>query len=35
MANFIGLVYATLKAKGIDYSEMSTEEAVDKFNLQI
>ncbi len=32
MANFIGLVYATLKAKGIDTSGMSTDEAVAKFN---
>lgn len=32
MANFIGLVYATLKSKGIDTSGMSTDEAVAKFN---
>lgn len=32
MSNFIGLVYATLKANGIDYSDMSVSEAVDKFN---
>lgn len=32
MSNFIGLVYATLKSKGIDYSNMSTDEAVAKFN---
>lgn len=31
MANFIGLVYATLKEKGIDTSKMSTDEAVAKF----
>ena len=31
MANFIGLVYATLKEKGIDTSGMSTDEAVAKF----
>lgn len=28
MSNFLGLVYATLKSKGIDYSDMSTDEAV-------
>lgn len=32
MANFIGMVYGTLKAKGIDTSKMSTEEAIAKFN---
>lgn len=32
MANFIGLVYGTLKSKGIDTSKMSTEEAIAKFN---
>lgn len=32
MSNFIGLVYATLKNKGVDYSNMSVSEAVDKFN---
>ena len=32
MANFMGLVYATLKNKGIDYSKMSTDEAIAKFN---
>lgn len=32
MSNFIGLVYATLKSKGIDYSNMTTEEAIKKFN---
>lgn len=32
MANFIGLVYATLKAEGIDTSGMSTDEAVAKYN---
>lgn len=32
MANFIGLVYATLKNEGIDTSGMSTDEAVDKYN---
>ena len=31
MANFIGLVYATLKEEGIDTSGMSTDEAVAKF----
>lgn len=31
MANFIGLVYATLKKEGIDTSNMSTDEAVKKF----
>lgn len=31
MANFIGLVYATLKEKGIDTSKLSTDEAVKKF----
>lgn len=31
MANFIGLVYATLKEAGIDTSKMSTDEAVKKF----
>lgn len=31
MANFIALVYATLKEKGIDTSKMSTDEAVSKF----
>lgn len=32
MANFIGLVYATLKKEGIDTSKMSTDEAVAKYN---
>lgn len=32
MANFIGLVYATLKQEGIDISGMSTDEAVAKYN---
>lgn len=32
MANFIGLVYATLKENGIDTKGMSTDEAVAKFN---
>lgn len=32
MANFIGLVYATLKAEGIDTAGMSTDEAVAKYN---
>lgn len=32
MANFIGMVYGTLKAKGIDTSKMSTDEAIAKFN---
>lgn len=32
MANFIGLVYGTLKSKGVDTSGMSTEEAIKKFN---
>lgn len=32
MANFIGLVYATLKNEGIDTKGMSTDEAVDKYN---
>lgn len=32
MANFIGLVYGTLKQKGIDTSKMSTEEAIEKYN---
>lgn len=32
MANFIGLVFATLKNEGIDTKGMSTEEAVDKYN---
>ena len=31
MANFIGLVYATLKEEGIDTKGMSTDEAVAKF----
>lgn len=31
MANFIALVYATLKNEGVDTSEMSTDEAVAKF----
>lgn len=31
MANFIGLVYATLKNEGVDTSGMSTDEAVAKF----
>lgn len=32
MANFIGLVYATLKNEGIDTKGMSTDEAVKKYN---
>lgn len=32
MANFIGLVYATLKNEGIDTKGMSTDEAVEKYN---
>ena len=32
MANFIGLVYATLKEEGIDTKGMSTDEAVAKYN---
>ena len=32
MANFIGLVYATLKNEGVDTSGMSTDEAVKKYN---
>ena len=32
MANFIGLVYATLKKEGIDTSGMDTDEAVAKYN---
>lgn len=32
MANFIGMVYGTLKAKGIDTSGMSVDEAIEKFN---
>lgn len=32
MANFIGLVYATLKNEGVDTSGMSTDEAVAKYN---
>lgn len=32
MGNFIGLVYGTLKEKGIDTSKMSREEAIAKFN---
>ena len=32
MANFIGLVYATLKQEGIDTTGMSTDEAVAKYN---
>lgn len=32
MANFIGLVYATLKSEGIDTAGMSTDEAVAKYN---
>ena len=31
MANFIGMVYATLKNEGIDTSKLSTEQAVEKF----
>lgn len=31
MANFIGLVYATLKNEGVDTSGMSTDEAIEKF----
>lgn len=32
MANFIGLVFATLKNEGIDTKNMSTDEAVKKYN---
>lgn len=32
MANFIGLVYATLKNEGIDIKNMSTDEAIKKYN---
>lgn len=32
MANFIAVVYGTLKANGIDTSKMSTDEAIKKFN---
>lgn len=32
MANFIGLVYATLKNEGIDTSGMDTDEAVKRYN---
>lgn len=32
MANFIGMVFATLKDNGIDTSGMSTDEAVKKYN---
>ena len=32
MGNFIGLVYATLKNEGIDTKDMSTDEAVKKYN---
>ena len=32
MANFIGLVYATLKNEGVDTKGMSTDEAVAKYN---
>lgn len=32
MANFIGMVYGTLKEKGIDTSKMSADEAIAKFN---
>lgn len=32
MANFIGLVYATLKNEGIDTKEMDTDEAIKKYN---
>lgn len=32
MANFIGLVYATLKKEGVDTSGMDTDEAVAKYN---
>lgn len=32
MANFMGLVFATLKNEGIDTSDMSKDEAVKKFN---
>ncbi len=32
MANFIGMVFGILKAKGIDTSNMTTEEAIKKFN---
>ena len=32
MSNFIGLVYATLKANNIDYQNMSTQQAIEKFN---
>lgn len=31
MANFIGLVYATLKEEGIDTNKLSTNQAVEKF----
>ena len=32
MANFIGVVFATLKKEGIDTKNMTTEEAIAKFN---
>ena len=32
MANFIGLVYATLKKEGIDTKGMDTDEAIAKYN---
>ena len=32
MTSFMGMVYATLKAEGIDTSEMTPTEAVEKFN---
>lgn len=32
MSNFIGLVYATLKANNINYKNMSTQQAIEKFN---
>lgn len=32
MANFIGLVYATLKNEGIDTKDMSSDEAIKKYN---
>ena len=32
MANFIGLVFATLKNEGVDTSKLSTDEAIKKYN---
>lgn len=32
MSNFIGLVYATLKNEGVDTKNMSTDEAIKKYN---